>query len=60
MGCYCLLLIVIGVLRWHLKHQNNKRDAIAAAGVQEAKDDRYVHAFEDLTDMQNVNFRYMY
>lgn len=60
MSCYALLVVVIVVLRWHLKRQNNKRDAIAAAGVEEAKDDRYVHAFEDLTDFQNVNFRYMY
>ncbi|KAK5159399.1 hypothetical protein LTS14_002541 [Recurvomyces mirabilis] len=60
MGCYALLLVVLAVLRWHLKHQNDKRDAIAAAGVEQAKDERYLHAFEDLTDMQNVNFRYMY
>jgi len=46
-------------LRWHLKRQNNKRDAIAAAGVHEAKDERMVHAFEDLTDKENVNFRYI-
>lgn len=60
MGCYALLLVVLALLRWHLKRQNDKRDAIAAAGVEQAKDERYLHAFEDLTDMQNVNFRYMY
>ena len=60
MGCYALLILVITFLRWHLKRMNDKRDAIAAEGVEEAKDDRYVHAFEDLTDQQNVNFRYIY
>ncbi|KAK5129499.1 hypothetical protein LTR08_003222 [Meristemomyces frigidus] len=60
MGCYALLVVVIISLRWYLKRENDKRDAIAAAGVEEAKDDRYVHAFEDLTDQQNVNFRYIY
>ncbi|KAK6424452.1 hypothetical protein LTR81_003130 [Elasticomyces elasticus] len=60
MGCYAILLLTIAFLRWHLKRQNNKRDAIAAAGVQQAKDERYLHAFEDLTDVQNVNFRYVY
>ncbi|KAK4952412.1 hypothetical protein LTR10_009218 [Elasticomyces elasticus] len=60
MGCYAILLVTIAFLRWHLKRQNNKRDAIAAAGVQQAKDERYLHAFEDLTDVQNVNFRYVY
>lgn len=60
MGCYALLVIVIGVLRWELKRRNTQRDRIAAAGVQEAKDERMVHAFEDLTDKENANFRYMY
>jgi hypothetical protein len=60
MGCYVLLVIVIIVLRWHLKRQNAQRDAIAAAGVQEAKDERMVHAFEDKTDRENPNFRYVY
>lgn len=60
MGCYALLLLTIGFLRWHLSRQNAKRDAIAAAGVEQAKDERYLHAFEDLTDGQNPNFRYLY
>ena len=60
MGCYCFLVMVIVVLRWHLKRENARRDAIAAAGVAEAKDDRMLHAFEDLTDKQNPNFRYIY
>jgi len=35
-------------------------DALAAAGVREAKDEDMVHAFEDLTDKENANFRYVY
>lgn len=60
MGCYALLVLVIIFLRWHLKRQNKKKDELAAAGVREAKDERMVHAFEDLTDRENPNFRYMY
>ena len=40
MGCYVLLVIIIILLRWHLRRENKKRDAIAAAGVQEAKDEK--------------------
>ncbi|KAF2756576.1 MFS transporter [Pseudovirgaria hyperparasitica] len=59
MGCYVLLVIVIIVLRTHLVRQNRKKDELAAAGVKEAKDEKLVHAFEDLTDRENANFRYM-
>ncbi|KAB5528802.1 major facilitator superfamily domain-containing protein [Coniochaeta sp. 2T2.1] len=60
LGCYSLLVIVILGLRFYLKYQNKKRDELAAAGVQEANDNRMVHAFEDLTDKENPNFRYVY
>ncbi|KAL2128522.1 hypothetical protein VTI74DRAFT_9082 [Chaetomium olivicolor] len=60
LGCYSLLVIVIVGLRFYLVRENKKRDALAAAGVSEAKDDRMVHAFEDLTDKENPNFRYVY
>lgn len=59
LGCYSLLVIVILGLRWYLVHQNNKRDELAAAGVREAKDEKMIHAFEDLTDKENPNFRYV-
>ncbi|KAK3305253.1 general substrate transporter [Chaetomium strumarium] len=60
LGCYSLLVIVIIALRFYLVAQNRKRDALAAAGVSEARDERMVHAFEDLTDKENPNFRYVY
>ena len=60
MGCYVVLVFVILGLRWHLTRVNKQRDAIAAAGVHEANDQRNVHAFEDLTDKENVNFRYVF
>lgn len=60
MGCYVLLVLTIIFLRWHLKRENQKKDELAAAGVQEANDRRNVHAFEDLTDRENANFRYIY
>ncbi|CAG9993054.1 unnamed protein product [Clonostachys byssicola] len=60
LGCYSLLVIVLVFFRWHLVRENKKRDALAAAGVQEANDGNMTHAFEDLTDRENPNFRYVY
>ena len=60
MGCYVLLLLVIIFLRFHLTRLNKQRDAAAAAGVREADDKRNIHAFEDLTDRENPNFRYVF
>jgi hypothetical protein len=60
LGCYTILVIVIVSLRWYLRRQNQKRDELAAAGVKEAKDERMIHAWEDLTDQENPNFRYVY
>lgn len=60
LACYALLVIVLIFFRWYLKRENAKRDSLAGAGVQEAKDTNFTHAFEDLTDRENPNFRYMY
>ncbi|KAM0426475.1 hypothetical protein ACHAPT_008166 [Fusarium lateritium] len=59
LGCYALLVIILVFFRWHLSRENKRRDELAAAGVREAADDRMVHAFEDLTDRENPNFRYV-
>ncbi|KAF2432189.1 MFS transporter [Tothia fuscella] len=60
MGCYVLLVLVIVFLRWHLSHQNAKKDQIAAAAGLSGRDEGMVHAFEDLTDRENMNFRYIF
>jgi hypothetical protein len=60
LGCYSLLVLALIGLRFYLKRQNQIRDQMASAGVQEANDERMVHAFEDLTDKENPNFRYVY
>ncbi|KAI1427119.1 major facilitator superfamily domain-containing protein [Xylaria sp. FL1777] len=60
LGCYSALVLVLVYFRWYLKRQNKKRDNLAAAGVREANDSNLTHAFEDLTDRENPNFRYMY
>lgn len=59
MGCYVLLVIVIVFLRWNLTSRNKAKDKLAAQ-VREANDENLVHAFDDLTDRENPNFRYMY
>jgi hypothetical protein len=57
LGCYVVLVLDIIFLRWYLKRQNDKKDALAAEGGGDAQ---LVHAFEDLTDKENKNFRYIY
>jgi len=64
MGCYALLVVVIIFLRFYLKRQNAKKDAFAAAvigsiGVGEEEGDGG-RGFEDLTDRENMVFRYVY
>ncbi|RMY10163.1 hypothetical protein D0867_08486 [Hortaea werneckii] len=51
-GCYALLVLIIFLLRWHLKRQNQLRDRLAAEGISEAADASHQHAFEDLTDQR--------
>ncbi|KAH0490863.1 hypothetical protein TgHK011_002314 [Trichoderma gracile] len=59
LGCYSLLVIVLLALRLYLSRENKRRDNLAASGVREARDERLVHAWEDLTDKENPNFRYV-
>jgi hypothetical protein len=47
-------------LRFHLKRQNDKKDQLASAegfGTEEAAN---FEGFEDLTDRENLRFRYVY
>ncbi|KAM0281484.1 hypothetical protein ACHAQH_003514 [Verticillium albo-atrum] len=60
LGCYSLLVIIIVALRFHLVRQNKKRDELAASGVAEASPDFTSHAYEDLTDKENLAFRYVF
>ncbi|KAI8139580.1 major facilitator superfamily domain-containing protein [Fennellomyces sp. T-0311] len=57
--CYALLLIVLGVLRWHFIRQNRKKAEYLAERTEE-QDKEGAHAFDDLTDIQNPNFVYIY
>ena len=57
-------------LRWHLKRENKKKDFAeeVAGGMKQltdaqsgvAQDQKFVHAFDDLTDRENINFRYIF
>jgi hypothetical protein len=60
MGCYTLLVITIVLLRVHLVRQNKKKDDMSHANISRTSDTHLVHAFEDLTDRENLNFRYVY
>jgi hypothetical protein len=70
LGCYTLLVLVLVFLRWYLRHQNKKKDAAAALAAEVSggnnglngvvRDDGLIHAFDDLTDRENGNFRYIF
>jgi hypothetical protein len=59
LGCYVVLVLVIVGLRWELRRRNSKKDSLVSE-VVEARDEHLVHAFDDLTDRENPNFRYVY
>ncbi|KAH8150480.1 uncharacterized protein LAJ45_05693 [Morchella importuna] len=59
MGCYAVLLSTLVFLRWHYVRQNKMKLAKLAEG-QAVKDEGLTHSFDDLTDMENVNFQYCY
>lgn len=54
-GCYVLLACVAGGLWWYLRRENRRRDAL---GLDEKEGES--RAFEDLTDRENMWFRYAY
>ncbi|PKS04982.1 hypothetical protein jhhlp_008348 [Lomentospora prolificans] len=59
LGCYVFLVLVLIVLRIYLSRENKKRDKLFAEGVMQADKNRTDHAFEDLTDRENLSFRYV-
>ncbi|TQB68316.1 hypothetical protein MPDQ_003601 [Monascus purpureus] len=62
LACYSAMTIAVIFLRFYLKRQNSKRDQILAdSGISEVDaDPDLAHAFEDRTDQENLNFRYVY
>jgi len=59
LGCYVLLLLTLVFLRYWYKRENARKDALIARG-EAKKDEALAHSFEDLTDRENANFRYVY
>jgi hypothetical protein len=54
------MTVAVVFLRFHLKRQNKRKDELIAAADMTAADPNLVHAFEDKTDRENLNFRYVY
>lgn len=53
--CYALLVLLSGLLVWMLRRENRRRDGLA---LDQREGERV--AFDDLTDRQNMFFRYAY
>lgn len=60
LGCYSVMALCVIFLRFYLKRQNKKKDEILRAQGVDNTDPDLVYAFEDKTDRENLNFRYMY
>ncbi|KAH9863339.1 hypothetical protein IAQ61_009616 [Plenodomus lingam] len=54
LGCYSALLFVIAFLRFNLTLRNRRKDR------EFGKETDATHGFDDLTDKENPNFRYVY
>ncbi|TDZ20728.1 putative transporter [Colletotrichum orbiculare MAFF 240422] len=52
--CYSILVGVIAFLRWNLVWRNKRKDREFGAEINTT------HGFDDLTDKENPNFRYIY
>jgi hypothetical protein len=59
MACYVVLIGVQLGLRWYFKRQNALKAKELEANT-EKKDENLTHSFDDLTDIQNPNFVYIY
>jgi hypothetical protein len=59
LGCYTAMTIAVIFLRFYLKHQNKKKERLLREAGMDA-DTNLTHAFEDRTDQENLNFRYIY
>ncbi|KAJ5101262.1 hypothetical protein NUU61_003484 [Penicillium alfredii] len=60
LACYSCMTVAVTFLRFYLIRQNKKKDEILAQAGLSAADPNLVHAFEDKTDQENLNFRYIY
>ncbi|KAH8666987.1 major facilitator superfamily domain-containing protein [Xylariales sp. PMI_506] len=60
LGCYTILELILIFLRFHLKRQNAKKDQLESVGVDANEGVEAFDGFEDLTDRENVKFRYVY
>ncbi|KAJ6115429.1 hypothetical protein N7486_001207 [Penicillium sp. IBT 16267x] len=60
LACYACMTAAVIYLRFHLIRQNKKKDEMLAAAGVTAADPNLIHAFEDKTDQENINFRYVY
>ncbi|OLN89761.1 putative transporter C460.05-like protein 4 [Colletotrichum chlorophyti] len=58
-GCFALLEVVLLALRTYYIWQNKSRESKIARGEALA-DAAHTHAFEDMTDKEDVNIRYNY
>lgn len=57
--CYAVCIVIVAVLRIVFMRRNKWRDAKTEKG-EIIKDENLEHAFDDMTDMENLNFRYSY
>ncbi|OQD89607.1 hypothetical protein PENANT_c002G06917 [Penicillium antarcticum] len=60
LACYACMVSAVIYLRFYLKRQNAKKDKLLAESGLSAADPNLVHAFEEKTDQENMNFRYVY
>ncbi|KAL4895573.1 major facilitator superfamily domain-containing protein [Aspergillus ambiguus] len=58
--CYTLLECILLFLRFYLKRQNSKKDHLTSVEDTSPEGSQDLDGFEDLTDRENIRFRYVY
>jgi MFS transporter, ACS family, allantoate permease len=57
--CYCVCIVLAGIYGLVCKWENAQRDKTMNSGEGEWTGDEHADDFLDLTDKQNVSFRYI-
>lgn len=60
LGCYTILEFILLFLRFHLKKQNTIKDQLQGVEDDYPPESGDLDGFEDLTDKENLRFRYVY
>ena len=60
LACYAVMTLCVVFLRFYLIRQNKAKEEVLRAQGVDVADPGLLHAFDDQTDRENLDFRYIY